>query len=211
MHSPQLMGRIYRRQKCAAQKFHQLGFRAAMRLIVSLPVCIVTGFGLGVAVFRGPPPVTPMAAAALRERERTTDVAASPDSAAATEAKVQRIVAAALRKGNQNERENEMYLAVEALTAEDFRRLAADGSVLKMMEEKLKKRNFTWTNRDLLSALFGRWVKPIPGGMIAPLRRRRKRFQRTSSSAPDSRRARSETIRGNSSRVGANEERCVRA
>jgi hypothetical protein len=105
-----------------------------------------------------------MAAAALREREMTADVAASPDSAAATEAKAQRIVAAALRKGDRLERENEMYFAVEALTADDFRRLAADASAVKALAEKLKGNNWR-TNRDLLSALFGRWLKLDPSSM----------------------------------------------
>ena len=78
--------------------------------------------GAGFAFFRGPAPLTPQAVAALREKEMSTDAATWPDSPAATDAKAQRLIAAALRKGTPLDRDNELYLAVEAFTAEDFRR-----------------------------------------------------------------------------------------
>ena len=132
-----------------------------MRLIVSLPVSLVAGLGAGFAFFRGPAPLTPAAVAALREREMSTDAAAWPDSPAATDAKAQRLVAAALRKGNRIERDNELYLAIEAFTAADFRRLVADAGALKAMAEKLGGIDGE-TSRNLAFGLIGRWLAVDP-------------------------------------------------
>ena len=137
----------------------------AVRLSVTLPVSLVAGLGAGFAFFRGPAPLTPAAAVALRERERTTEAAAWPDSPAATDAKAQRLVAAALRKGRRIDCDNELYLAVEAFTAEDFRRLVADFGALKAMVEKLH--GIGWeTSRALPSALIGRWLAVDPGAVM---------------------------------------------
>ncbi len=137
----------------------------AVRLPVTLSVSLVAGLGAGFAFFRGPTPLTPTAAAALREKERTTDAAAWPDSPAATDAKAQRLIAAALRKGRRMERDNELYLAIEAFTAEDFRRLVADAGALKAMAEKLG--GIDWeTSRDLGSALIARWLAVDPGTVL---------------------------------------------
>jgi hypothetical protein len=102
---------------------------------------------------------------ALRERERSTDAAAWPDSPAATDAKAQRLVAAALRKGNPMERDNELYLAIEAFTAEDFRRLVADVGALKAMAEKLRGIDGD-TSKALASAMIGRWLAVDPGTVM---------------------------------------------
>ena len=136
-----------------------------MRLIATLPISVVVGLGAGFAFFRGPGPPTLTEAAALRARELTTDAAAWPDSAEATDAKAQRLVAAALRKGNRIERDNEMYLAIEAFTAEDFHRLVADAGALKAMAEKLD--GIDWqTSQNLASAMIGRWLKVDPGTVM---------------------------------------------
>ena len=136
-----------------------------MRLIATLPISVVAGLGVGFAFFRGPGPLTPTEASELRARELTTDAAAWPDSPEATDAKAQRLVAAALRKGNRIERDNEMYLAIEAFTAEDFHRLVADAGALKAMCEKL--RGIDWqTSQNLASAMIGRWLKVDPGTVM---------------------------------------------
>lgn len=136
-----------------------------MRLTVTLPVSLVAGLGAGFVFFRGPAPLTPAAVAALREKEASTDAAAWPDSPAATDAKAQRLIAAALRKGRRLERDSEMYLAIEAFTAEDFRRLAADAGALKAVAEKL--RGIGWdTSRDLGSAMIARWLAVDPATVM---------------------------------------------
>ena len=136
----------------------------AVRLLVTLPISLVAGLAAGFAFFRGPAPLTPAAAVALREKERTTDAAAWPDSPAATDAKAQRLIAAALRKGRRIDCDNELYLAIEAFTAEDFRRLVADFGALKAMVEKLH--GIGWeTSRALPSALIGRWLAVDPGAV----------------------------------------------
>jgi hypothetical protein len=87
------------------------------------------------------------------------------DSAEVTDAKAQRLVAATLRKGNRIERDNEMYLAIEAFTAEDFHRLVADAGALKAMAEKLG--GIDWqTSQNLASAMIGRWLKVDPSTVM---------------------------------------------
>ena len=142
-----------------------LATHAAVRLTVSLPVSLVAGLGAGFAFFRGPAPLTPAAAAAVRAREVSTDAAAWPDSPAATDAKAQRLIAAALRKGRRLERQDEMYRAIEALTADDFRRLVTDFGAVKAMAEKL--RDLDWeTSRALASGLIARWLAVDPGTVM---------------------------------------------
>ena len=136
-----------------------------MRLIVTLPISLVAGLVMGFGFFRGPQPLTPAAAAALREKEMSTDAATWPDSPAATDAKAQRLVTAALRKGNRMERDNELYLAIEAFTAADFNRLITDAGALKAMAEKL--RGIDWeTSRNLASGLIGRWLTVDSGTVM---------------------------------------------
>jgi hypothetical protein len=108
---------------CLSARFWQA---IGVRLPVSLPLSLAAGLAVGYAFFRGPAPLTPAAAAALREKERASDAATWPDSPGTTDAKAQRLVAAALRQGNRLECDNELYLAIEALSAEDFHRLMTD-------------------------------------------------------------------------------------
>jgi hypothetical protein len=116
---------------------------------------------VGFAFFRGPAPLTPPAAVALRERELSTDAVASPDLPADTDAKAQRLVAAVLRKGNSIERQNEMYLAIEAFTKEDFRRLVTDAGALEAMIEKLHGIEAD-TGRELASGMIAHWLAVDP-------------------------------------------------
>ena len=120
----------------------------------------------GRALFDGPGPPSLAEAELLREKESTTHSAQGPDSPKATDAKAQRIVEAALRKGDRFERENETYLAVEALTAADFQRLISNAGALKEMAKKLDG-NDSRTNRDLLSGLMARWMKVDPAAAMA--------------------------------------------
>ena len=137
----------------------------SVRPLYSLPLALAAGFAAGFAFFRGPAPLLPAAETALREMSLSADARGLPDSAAGTDAKAQRLVAAARRKGPQLERQDEMYLAIEALTAEDFRRLAADVGALKAMAEKLG--GIDWeTSRALASGLIGRWFAVDPGTVM---------------------------------------------
>ena len=137
-----------------------------MRSIISIPIAALAGFVVGFSIFRGPTQSTPTKAPAVREQGLTTNAAALPDSPGTTNAKAESLMAAALRKGDRSERDRAMHLAVDALTAEDFRRLGADADALKAMAEKLKGNDWR-TNRDLLGMLLARWLKLDPGGMAA--------------------------------------------
>jgi hypothetical protein len=97
----------------------------------------------------------------LREREMSSDPAHWPDTPAATDAKAQRLMAAALRKGDSLERDNELYLAIEAFTAADFRRLLTDLGALKAMGEKLSTPALE-RNRILAFGLVERWLAVDP-------------------------------------------------
>jgi hypothetical protein len=131
-------------------------------LIASLSVSFAVGLGAGFAFFRGPAPLAPAALTVLREKEMSMDAAKPPDSPAATDAKAQRLIAATLRKGSSIERQNEMYLAIEAFTSEDFRRLVTDAAALKAMAEKLRGVDSSIT-QELAPALIGRWLAVDPG------------------------------------------------
>lgn len=137
----------------------------AVRSIVTLPAALVAGFGAGFLFFRGPAPLAPAEAPAPGEREAATDAEAGPDSPEATDARVERLLAAALRKGARIERQNAMYLAIEAFTADDLRRLAADAGALEAMIEKLRGSDAD-TRRELLSGLIGRWLALDAGAVM---------------------------------------------
>ncbi len=70
-----------------------------MRPAVTLPLSLLAGIGVGLAFFRGPSALPPAASAALRESARPTESSAPSESPATTDAKTQRLLAAALRKG----------------------------------------------------------------------------------------------------------------
>jgi hypothetical protein len=137
-----------------------------VRLIVSLPACIAVGFTLGFVLFSGPPAPASKTAAQGRDGKMIPDTGALPDYPGTANAKAERLMAAAMRKGDRSERDREMHVAVDALTADDFRRLGADADALKAMAEKLKGNDWR-TNRDLLGMLLARWLKLDPGGMTA--------------------------------------------
>ena len=137
-----------------------------MRPAVTLPLSLLAGLGAGLAFFRGPSALPPAASAAVGESARPTDSGAPSESPAATEAKTQRLLAAALRKGRRLDCDNELYLAIEAFTADDFRRLTADDSAVKTLAEKL--RDIRWeTRRALTAALLGRWLALDPAALSA--------------------------------------------
>jgi hypothetical protein len=63
------------------------------------------------------------------------------------------------------ERENELYVAIEALSAEDFGRLLTDIGAIKAMIEGLADLD-QQTSRLLASGLAGRWLKVDPEGAM---------------------------------------------
>ena len=139
-----------------------------MRPAVTLPLSLLAGIGAGLAFFRGPSALPPAASAALRESARPTDPDAPSDSPATTDAKTQRLLAAALRKGRRLDCDNDLYLAIEAFTADDFRRFTADDSAVKTLAEKL--RGIGWeTRRALAGALLGHWLALDPAAALAAI------------------------------------------
>jgi hypothetical protein len=146
-----------------------------VRLAITLPISVLAGLVTGIAIFREPQSLSPNTApAAVRGSGTTVEPAVRSDSTVDSDAKAQRLVAAVLRKGNTNERENEMYLAIEAFTAEDLRRIVGDVGELKAMIEKItgpdwrKKTGLDWqTGRYLISGLIRRWLELDRGVVTA--------------------------------------------
>lgn len=136
-----------------------------MRSIVILPLSLVAGLATGFAFFRGPSPLSRSEEAALGGTGTAADARAWPDSPGATDAKAQRLIAAALRKGSRMERQEELYLAIEALTADDLHRLVADFGALKAMAEKLDGMDWQTTG-PLASGLIARWLVVDPGTVM---------------------------------------------
>src|SRR5688500_8673170 len=77
-------------KRCVGAEIEQ---HILVRVVASVTVCLLAGLGVGFLCFHGPPPLTPAAAAALRQQEMITNAAAWPDSPAATDAKAQRLMA----------------------------------------------------------------------------------------------------------------------
>src|SRR5262249_37460380 len=132
----------------------------AVRSIIVLPLALVVGFAAGFAWFRGPAPLSPLHESDGRRAllAEGNDPRTWPDSPSATDGKAQVRVGECLRKGNRLEREAEMYRIIEALTADDFRRIMGDLGALKAMAEKLDKVEWA-TKNGLASGLIGRWLK----------------------------------------------------
>jgi hypothetical protein len=103
--------------------------------------------------------------ATLHETENTVDAASPSDSSGTANEKLQHLVAATQSRSSQIMRESETYLAIEALSAEDFRQLAADGSILVELSKKIGGA-FT-VNGPLASALISRWMAVDPDRMMA--------------------------------------------
>lgn len=132
-----------------------------VRAVYTLPVSLLVGFGVGFFVFRGPGPLATSSVAAQGRAENRTSTSAGFDSAEDTSTKAQRLIAAALRNGRDLERNNDLYLAVEALTADDFRRLLGDLGAVKAMIEKVQHIG-AGTGNILIGALINRWLEVDP-------------------------------------------------
>lgn len=137
-----------------------------MRLAITLPLSVVAGLSTGFAIFRAPHPAASPTPNAVRVSENATQSTATSDSNATTDAKTQRLITAALRKGNSNERENEVYLAIEALNADDFPRLLGNDAAFKAMIEKIADADWP-TGPNLISGLIGRWLEVDRDAVIA--------------------------------------------
>jgi len=92
--------------------------------VIALPAALFVGFGLGFAMFRGPAvdPRLPQTAH-LEEKAAAGPTTPLPEDAATLEIKAQRLIAAALLKAPEIDRNAELYLAIQAFKAEDFARL----------------------------------------------------------------------------------------
>jgi hypothetical protein len=99
----------------------------------------------------------------VHEKERSTDTAAGLDSPATANDKMQRLVSATQSKGSRMARENAMYVAIEALTAEDLRGLMADGGALKAIVDKAELN----MSNEFASALIGHWLAVDQDAVLA--------------------------------------------
>ena len=82
-----------------------------------------------------------------------------------TEIKAQRVTAAALQGGRELDRWSELYLAIEALTADDFRQMLGDPEALKEMIRKTKHLEFP-QNSILFQGLVNRWLALDPEAVM---------------------------------------------
>jgi hypothetical protein len=136
-----------------------------VRAIVILLISVLAGLGIGYAFFHRP----------VSDSHATANAAIGPGSPSASDlsardtssadAKAQRLIAAALRKGRQIDRYSELYLAIQAFTAEDFRRLLLDIGAIKAMIEKVPSLDWE-TSRNLISGLVDRWLAVDPDTAI---------------------------------------------
>ncbi len=136
-----------------------------MRPILSLPISLLVGFGAGFAWFRDSTPVRvpPPARKTLVSAARA-DAAAPAESSEPTEVKAQRIIAAISQRGESLDRGNELYLAIQALTADDFRNLLGNSAAWKEMLEKLSKASPypPYSVDAIIDALISRWLAVDP-------------------------------------------------
>jgi hypothetical protein len=143
-----------------------------MRPILSLPISLLVGFGVGFVWFResAPPRVLPLAQEAPVPGAHI-DAAAPIESSEPTEVKTKRISAAISRREQNLERGNELYLAIQALTADDFRNLLGDSGAWKEIVEKLSRVSPypPYSADTIANALISRWLTVDPDmGTWAP-------------------------------------------
>jgi hypothetical protein len=141
-----------------------------VRAITILPISFLAGLGIGFALFHRPV-LFPRANAKAPTGQGSSSASNLPSSGTSSvDAKAQRLIAAVLRKGREIDRFSELYLAIQAFTAEDFRRLLLDAGAVKAMIEKLQGVDYE-TGRVLASGLIGRWLTVDPDTVITWARR----------------------------------------
>lgn len=127
-----------------------------MRLLATPFLSLLAGLVAGYALFRQP--LSREVAGARPALSTTTrPVAQPPDSPETSRLKTDRLMATAIRKGAQIDRYAAIFLALEALSAEDFHRIAEDPDATKAMFEGLRSLDRD-TRRELVSALVIRWL-----------------------------------------------------
>lgn len=128
-----------------------------MRLAVTLPLSVIAGLVTGFAIFREPRRPAASIAQLVQADTKKEESASQPNEPATSEAKIGRLVEA-VRIKVPHERESGMYLAIEALSAEDLRRLMNDGAALKDLIKKME--GMEWqTGGFLMSGLISRWLE----------------------------------------------------
>jgi hypothetical protein len=136
-----------------------------VRALAFLPLFFVAGLGVRYA-FSNRPAMTATDGAIVAIEEKIPEEGASLTDGGSTDAKAQRLVAAALRKSAALDRESELYLAIQAFTADDFRKLLLDPGALKTMAEKLKTADWR-TSRNLISGLITRLLAVDPDSIAS--------------------------------------------
>lgn len=134
---------------------------------------MAAGLAAGYAVFRMPPTqsIRPEIVA-----EQTVDriPAVAPQALeleTGVDVKTQQLLSAALRKGPQIERENELYGVIESLSADDLKRIVGDADKLFHTLKKVADDGDANTVPLLMSGLIGRWLEQDRGEVVAWLPR----------------------------------------
>jgi hypothetical protein len=136
-----------------------------VRASAFVPVLFLVGLGIGFALFQRPAPAPGTEARNQDGKASSSSAQPSRAESTSTDEKAQRLVAAALRKGREIDRLSELYLAIQSLTAGDFRRLLLDAGAIKAMIEKLQ--GLDWeTSRYLASGLVDRWLTVDPDSIV---------------------------------------------
>ncbi len=137
----------------AANSMHPSAF-VMQRFAIGIAVFLI-GIGSGYFFFSGPREAQTQNVDQSPSNSARREVASPETISAPTDEKTQRLMLAAGKKGGQAlERDNERYLAINALTAEDFRLLMADLGAVKTMIEK-----FGEAAANMTSGLIDRWLK----------------------------------------------------
>ena len=89
---------------------------------------------------------------------RASEPVALNESGGDFDAKIERLVTGALRKGDGIERGSEVYLAIESLTADDCRRLVGNDAALKSVIEKFADADLQ-IGEQVVSGLIRRWLE----------------------------------------------------
>jgi len=106
----------------------------------------------------------------LEEKAAAGPATPLPEDAATPEIKAQRLIAAALLKAPEIDRNAELYLAIQAFKAEDFARLMTGQQEFKAVLEGLRNLDDEIT-RKLAFGLVRRWMAVDPEGVVASLPR----------------------------------------
>jgi hypothetical protein len=129
---------------------------SSVRSLAFLPLFFVAGLAARYP-FAHRTETTPPEEANAPIEERSTAASSPLPDAVSTDVKAQRLVVAALRKSAALERDSELYLAIQAFTVEDLKKLLLDPEALKTLAAKLKEANWD-AIRNVYAGLITHWL-----------------------------------------------------